>query len=106
MIDFEKEFSEFTDSGQGGSSVKEIYNLIPTLTQEQLEIYMQLNYFINEYKLEGLRETLITFMSMQKKNKNLSFIRNTTLKNLMKAYTQEELIRGIKVQRMNNPEDM
>ena len=104
MLDFEKEFSNFT-GGSNGSSIKEIYTLIPSLSQEQIEIIMQLKYLINEYELDILQNMIIEYITIQKQNKNLSFLKNTTLKNLMRAYTQEEFIRGVKIQRMNNPED-
>lgn len=104
MLDFEKEFSEFTDNGSSVSSIREIYSLIPTLTQDQVEIYMQLTYFINEYQLHELKQVLNEYMLVQAKNKNLSFTKNTTLKNLMKAYSLEEQMRGIKINRNTSEE--
>lgn len=96
MIDFEKEFSGFVGSGEG-SAIKDIYSIIPSMSQEQLKIVSCLDYYIKKYDLQDLKEILEQYLSQLKINKNLSFVKSMNVKALLKAYTQEELIKGINV---------
>jgi len=96
MLDFEKEFSEFLTTNQN-NAISQIYNIIPTLTQEKISIVLLMKYYINKYELKNLENILNNLIEISKKNKNLNFISSFNVKNLLKAYTQDELIRGIKI---------
>lgn len=97
MLDFDKEFSEFVSQSQNNSAITDIYKIIPYLTQEQVQIYLSIKYYINKYNLVNLNNILEEYFTILKENKNLSFISSYNIKNLLKAYTQEELIKGINV---------
>lgn len=99
-IDFESEFSMFCN-GQDSSAIKDIYAIIPTLDTNQIRVILTLNYFIDKYELDDLKVVFDEYLKMLKGNKNLNFIRSMNVKNLLRAYTQEELVRGIKVNTQN-----
>lgn len=103
MIDFEQEFARFV-GGSEGSAIKDIYSIIPTLSNSQIKVINTLNYYIKKYDLEELREVLQEYLITISKNKNLGFIQSNVVKNFLKAYTQEELIKGIKVNTQSKQE--
>jgi hypothetical protein len=95
-LDFDRDFQSFV-AGQQGSAIKEIYEIIPSLSQEQMQIFNSLIYFCDKWGLGDLQSYLDAYRQMMLKNKNLGALASFNMKNLLKAYTQEELIRGIKV---------
>lgn len=95
-IDFEKEFSEFVMSSDS-SPIREIYQIIPYLSSKQMQVINGLMYYAEKWQLEDLKEFIGSYMESQRKNKNLGFLSSMNMKNLLKAYTNEEMIRGIKV---------
>lgn len=97
MIDFEKEFEAFCINSNDNNTIKEIYNIIPYLDDDQMKVLHSLIYFIEKYDLKDLEKFVINYQSHMKKNKNMNFFSSMNFKNLLKAYTQEELIRGIKI---------
>lgn len=97
MLDFEKEFQDFVNTGNQGSVVTEIYKIIPTLSEEKIKILMMLRYFCKKYDLDRLNSLLDEIVEVNRKNKNLNFISSMNVKNLLKAYTIDELVRGVKV---------
>lgn len=102
-IDFEQEFSKFV-SGGDGSAIRDIYNIIPTLNNGQIKIINTLNYYIKKYDLPELQEVINEYLLTIAKNKNLNFMSSMNVRNLLKAYTQEELIKGIKVNTQSKQE--
>ncbi len=95
-IDFEKEFSDFV-MGSDSSPITEIYKIIPYLNNQQMQILNGLQYFAKKWDLEDLQQFVEGYLDSQRKNKNLGFLSSMNMKNLLKAYTNEEMIRGIKV---------
>ncbi|PNT90890.1 hypothetical protein CDQ83_13695 [Clostridium thermosuccinogenes] len=104
MIDFEQEFSKFVSSGEG-SAIKDIYNIIPSLSTSQIKILNALSYYIKKYDLQDLKELVEDYLKNVSKNKNLNFLSSMNVKNLLKAYTQEELIKGIKINTQSKQEN-
>lgn len=102
-IDFEQEFAKFVSGGES-SAIKDIYAIIPALSNSQIKTINALNYYIKKYDLPDLREVLEEYLKTISKNKNLNFMSSMNVKNLLKAYTQEELIKGIKVSTQPNKE--
>lgn len=102
-LDFEKEFSSFVNAS-GGSAIKEIYSIIPSLNQKQMQIVHLLKFYIKKYDLKDLDEFLNSYLSSLKSNKNLNFLSSMNMKALLKSYTLEEMTKGIKIQSMNNQE--
>lgn len=96
LVDFEKEFSEFV-GGNNSSAIKDIYKIIPHLSQDQLQVVLTLKYMIAKYDLKDLDIFLDDYLSSMKNNKNLNFLSSMNMKALLKAYTQDEMIRGIKI---------
>lgn len=96
-IDFEKEFTEFTQNNEG-SAIRDIYNIIPSLNNQQIKIINTTMFYVKKYELNELREFIQEYLSNVKVNKNLGFMSSMNVRNLLKAYTQEKLITGIKVQ--------
>jgi len=95
-LDFDKDFQEFMIPG-GGSAIKDIYDIIPSLSQEQMQVFNTLMYYTKKWELPDLREYLENYLMMMRGNKNLGMLSSFNMRNLLKAYTQDELIRGIKV---------
>lgn len=104
-IDFEAEFAKFVNSGQQGSAIKDIYDIIPALKNDQIKIINNIMYYAEKYELNLLKKQVENFLKFAVKNKNLSFMSSMNMKNLLKAYTQEELVKGIKVQSINRDKD-
>jgi hypothetical protein len=103
MIDFDKEFSSFCSSDS--SAIKDIYKIIPTLSNGQIKTLNMLRYYIEKYQLVELEKVLQDYLSTIKGNKNLNFFSSMTVKNLLKAYTLEELTKGIKVNSSTQKEE-
>lgn len=99
-IDFEQEFSLFCGNTES-SAIKDIYAIIPTMDNSQMRVILSLNYFIQKYQLDDLKKYVEEYIKLIGKNKNLNFVRSMNVKNLLKAYTQEELIKGIKINSQN-----
>ena len=95
-IDFEQEFEKFT-AGNEGSAIADIYNVIPSLTNEQMQILDCLQFYVKRYGLTDLEIFINQYLVNMKQNKSLSFLSSMNMKSLLKAYTQDELIRGIKI---------
>lgn len=104
-IDFEAEFAKFVNSGQQGSAIRDIYDIIPAITNSQMKVINNLMYYVEKYDLILLKKQVDLFLKFVTKNKNLSFISSMNMKNLLKAYTQEELVKGIKVQSINRDKE-
>lgn len=95
MIDFEKEFEQFV-TDDSGSAIRDIYTIIPSMNQQQLKIISTLKYYANKYNNKELLEFINDYLINMKKNKNLGFLSSMNMKSLLKAYTADEMIRGIK----------
>lgn len=104
-IDFEQEFANFVNSNNG-NAIKDIYDIIPTLSSSQIKIINSLMYYADKYDMNLLRQQVEHFIRFTAKNKNLSFLSSMNMKNLLKAYTQEELVKGIKIQSSNQKEQL
>jgi hypothetical protein len=96
-IDFEKEFADFV-MGSDSSAIMEIYKIIPYLSAQQIKVINSLQYFTQKWDLEDMQKFIASYLESQRKNKNLGFLSSMNMKSLLKAYTNEEMIRGIKVQ--------
>ncbi|NLK93378.1 MAG: hypothetical protein GX273_09710 [Bacteroidales bacterium] len=105
MLDFEEQFSKFVNNGQG-SAIKDIYEIIPSLNNEQIRIINALNYYVKKYDLIEVSEMLKEYTKFIIKNKNLGFLSSMNMKNLLKAYTQEELVKGIKINTQQRNDDL
>ncbi|NDL67707.1 hypothetical protein [Anaerotalea alkaliphila] len=105
MLDFSKMFDDFSATNDGGNAVKLVYEIIPTFSQDQLEILATLNYMIRRYDLKDLEEFKAVVEYNQKRNKNLDFLQHGAIKSMLKALTMEELVKGIKPQVMHQQDE-
>jgi patatin-like phospholipase/acyl hydrolase len=94
-IDFEEEFSKFVSSGDG-SAIKDIYQILPSVSQDQMQIINLLMFYIERYDLQDLKQYVVNFRYDMQKNKNLGFLSSMNMKTLISAYTMERLVQGVK----------
>ena len=83
--------------GDAGNPIQTIYDIIPTFDGEQQKLLFQLQFFINKWELSSLDSMINEFTKIIAKNKNLSFFGSKNLQNMLSAYTQADLIRGISI---------
>lgn len=96
-IDLTDAFEEFfVGGGENTNSVREVYNIIPTFNQEQLNIITAYSYYAEKYDLDHIRKFLDSVMKLQGQNKNLSFFDKQSANRLLRAYTVDELLGRIK----------
>lgn len=101
-IDFDKMLNSVAIPASDSDPIKSIYDIIPCMDSVQMHLKFQLMYFIEKYDLREWREVFKDIDRQLASNKNISFMSSQNLKSLLSAYTQNELVRGIKVQTMNN----
>lgn len=105
-IDFQAMLADMGAPADAGDPIKTIYGIIPTLDHVQQHLLFQATYFIDKYDLEDVRSIFDRFLIVMKENKPLSFMGSKNLQNLLSAYTQNELVRGVKIQNNNNNGDV
>ena len=105
-IDFQGMLDSFVTPVSESDPIKSIYVIIPCMDSTQMHLKFQLFYFIEKYDLEEWREVFKEIDKQLRGNKNISFMSSQNLKALLSAYTQNELVRGIKVQTLNNTGDL
>lgn len=96
MLDFQDVFDSFVTPTSNSNAIKDIYNMVPAFTQDQLQIIFRVKVLIKKYNLIELDDILNELMKMQKQNKNLSFMRSQNVKAMFRAYNLEELVQGVK----------
>jgi hypothetical protein len=101
-IDFQAMLAEMGAPAEQGNPIKTIYEIIPTLDHVQQHLLFQATYFIDKYDLQDVRSVFDRFLVIMRENKPLTFMGSKNLQNLLSAYTQNELVRGVKIQNNNN----
>ena len=102
-IDFQDILDTMTVSDKPADPIQSIYKIIPQFDSCQMSIMFQVNYFIEKWELDDLRGMFKNIAELMKDNKSLGFMSSKTLKDLLAAYTQNELVRGVSVR--SNPSD-
>lgn len=98
-LDFQKMLDEFANNTGGQTNpIREIYNIIPTYTPRQQKLLFIVKHFVDKWDLDDIAYVLREMAQTYASNKNLGMIEKRTLHDLLAAYTQEDLIRGVKVQ--------
>lgn len=100
MIDFDKEFDNFVCDTSAKSVVTTIYDVIPTLSLEQQQIILGLKYYADKYGSLELKNFIESYLRTLEKNKNLNFLRSMNFKSLLKAWSLEEQVKGIRLSQM------
>nr|WP_295683694.1 hypothetical protein [uncultured Lachnoclostridium sp.] len=102
-LDFQAALENFSNQVTGGNDpISSIYNIIPTYSARQQKLLFLINYFIAKWELDDIEILLREVKKIASNNKNLGMIQQQSLKSLLAAYTQNELVRGIKVQAIQN----
>lgn len=101
-LDFDKLLGSPVLTSGEGDPIKSIYDIIPSYDNTQMHLKFQIMYFVEKYDLKEWRSVFEMIDMQLKANKNITFFNQSTLKNLLSAYTQNELVRGIKVQSINS----
>lgn len=101
-IDFDNILGSMSIPSQDSDPIKSIYGIIPSMDSVQMHLKFQLMYFIKKYDLKEWESVFEEIDRQLLNNKNISFMSSQNLRALLSAYTQNELVRGIKVQTMNN----
>lgn len=100
-IDFQAIFSGMGSSG-ASNPIQAIFDILPTYDNVQMQLRFQAEFYINKYDLEDAREVFREIDKLMGQNKNLTMLQSKNLQALLASYTQTELVRGIKVQAINN----
>lgn len=68
----------------------------------QQKLLFVVKYFVAKYRLDDIDALLSEMNKLYSKNKNLGMLQTRSLQSLLASYTQNEMIRGIKVNAYNN----
>lgn len=96
-VDYDKIFDGFMSSSSN-SAIKDIYSMIPVLTPDKIMILNGLLLIADKYDCKELKAFVSDYVSKCDVNKPLGFINSFSIKNFLKAYTTDEMLRGIKIQ--------
>ena len=102
VVDYDKVFDGFMNTSSS-SAIKDIYGMIPTCTHQQVMILNSLKMIAIKYDNKELLAFVDDYIKKCDVNKPLGFINSFSIKNLLKAYTTDEMLRGIKIQSNVNP---
>ena len=96
-FDMQKMMDSFSTNVEGDNPIQAIYDIIPTYDPVQQAMLFKLQFFIDKWELEHVHSFIKNFTSLMASNKNLGFFGSKTLQNMLSAYTQSDLIRGINI---------
>lgn len=104
MIDIQQALDNFSSNGGSNTNdaITAIYNILPSYTAKQQKLLFLVSYYINKWELDDIEKLINECKAMKNKNKNLGMLQQQSLKSLLSAYTQNEMIRGIKPSVMQN----
>lgn len=97
QVDFDEVFSSFMNTSNS-SAIKDIYSMLPTLTPERIMILNSLTLIAEKYQCNELKVFVDDYVKKCNANKPLGFVNSFSIKNFLKAYTTDEMLRGIKIQ--------
>lgn len=100
-LDYNSIFDNFMGSSNG-SAIQDIYNIIPTLETPQIQILNSIEMLASKYGIKELHTFVQAYKKDRSNNRNLGFVNSMNVQNLLRAYTTDELIRGIKINAQNN----
>ena len=101
MIDFEKEFNQFLTNSNNTDPVTSIYNLYPNIDDEQIQIYLQLEFMANKYDLTGIKLYLNTYLRHKKANKRMTYANMLSFRKTLESYSLAEHLKGVKIASQN-----
>jgi hypothetical protein len=92
-------FSAFNQTSGSQSGIKEVYSIMPYLTDSQIKIYMDAIYFAKKWDLPEITAYMEELVSYKKTNRSLGFL--PSVKQFMKFSTLDEKVRNVKIQQTN-----
>lgn len=101
MIDFEKEFNDFVVGGATSDPITAIYNLYPNLSDEQIQIYLQVEFMANKYDLFAVKLFLQTYLKHKRQNKNMTYANTLSFRKTLESYSLSEHLKGVKIASQN-----
>lgn len=101
MIDFDKEFNEFVTNSSSQDPISSIHNLFPSLSDNQIQIYSQIEYMANKYNSTPLKSFLSTYIKYKKANKNMTFFNSMSFRKTLESYSLAEHLKGVKIASQN-----
>jgi len=101
MIDFEKEFNEFITSSNNSDPVTSIYNLFPNLDDNQIQIYLQLEFMATKYNSVPIKSFLNTYLKHKKANKHMTLANMLSFRKTLESYSLAEHLKGVKIASQN-----
>lgn len=101
MIDFEKEFNEFVIGSGTADPITSIYNLFPNISDEQIKIYLQLEFMAIKYNSVPMLQFLNTYLRHKKSNKNMTFANMLSFRKTLESYSLAEHLKGVKIASQN-----
>lgn len=106
-LDLSKMFDSMSVAVDSGNNpIKAIYDIIPTLDPTQQRMLFSLQFFIDKWHLDHLQDMINNYQAVLYNNKNLGFFGSKSLRDLLSAYSQSDLIRGINIRSKESVDDM
>lgn len=92
--DFDSFFSNFNSSNSGGS-IKQLYDIMPSLNQKEIKIIFDGLFFCERYELNDVKAYLENIIVTKKRNRSLGMF--PSFKSFLKYMTLDEKVKGVKV---------
>ena len=101
MIDFEREFSQFITGGNNSDPITAIHGLFPSLNDEEIKVYLQLDFMANKYNVMPIKAFLLTYTRYKQNNKNMNFFNMASFRKTLESYSLAEHLKGVKIASQN-----
>ncbi len=101
MIDFEREFNEFITNGNNSDPVTAIHGLFPSLNDEEIKVFLQLDFMANKYDVMPIKLFLMTYSRYKQHNKNMNFFNMVSFRKTLESYSLAEHLKGVKIASQN-----
>ena len=97
MFDFEKEFDDFVVKRGDSDPITSLYSLFPFLTDKQMHVFTQLDYYSLKYESVIIDSLLKRYIDMRMKNKNMGMFNSSAFRKLLESYSLSEHLKGINI---------
>lgn len=92
--DFDSFFSAFNSNSSGGS-IKQLYDIMPSLTAQEIKVISDGLFFCERYQLDDVKLFLENIVSNKKRNRSLGMM--PSFKSFLKYMTLDEKVKSVKV---------
>ena len=101
MIDFEREFNEFITNGNNSDPVTAIHGIFPSLSDDEIKVFLQLDFMANKYNVLPIKAFLQTYTKYKQHNKNMGFFEKMSFRKTLESYSLAEHLKGVKIASQN-----